>query len=569
MYLNCLVKLPDASGKLIREKRNNSTYIKYEYDRIYDSQKQYTYPKRVTIGKLSCDDPTMMQPTPAFLQYFPDAELPESESRTDRSCALKIGTYAVISKIIDECGLRKTLSLFLNEKDLGLFLDLASYSIISENNAAQYYPNYAFCHPLFTPNMKIYSDSKVTDFLQSLTEEQSVGFLNEWNAARSHREKIYISYDSTNKNCQAGDIEMVEFGHAKDEKGLPVFNYSLAYDTDNREPLFYEKYPGSIVDVSQLRIMLEKAKGYGYKHIGFILDRGYFIRQNLNYMDECGYSFVIMAKGMSNLVNAIIEENLGSFEKKRACDMEKYGVYGKTVKRKIRESDSHERYFHIYHSVTKEAEERTKLESDLKDMKKYLMKHVNEDIDFGSAYEKYFYIHRDSESGVFIYPEEKTSVTEKELNLCGYFCIITSEKMTAKEALYMYKSRDVNEKLFRGDKTYLGNRSLRVHSSESAAAKIFIEFAALIIRNRIYTCLSEEMSRIGKKENYMTVPAAIEQLEMIEMSRQSDNIYRLDHAVTATQKKILHAFGMDENTIKHTANEISTLLRNNQNLRKD
>jgi hypothetical protein len=90
--------------------------------------------------------------------------------------------------------------------------------------------------------------------------------------------KFYISYDSTNKNCQAGDIEIVEYGHPGAAAGLPIFNYAIAYDTDNKEPLFYEKYPGSINDVSQLQIMLDKAAGYGYKKIGFILDRGYFSR---------------------------------------------------------------------------------------------------------------------------------------------------------------------------------------------------------------------------------------------------------------------------------------------------
>ncbi len=35
-------------------------------------------------------------------------------------------------------------------------------------------------------------------------------------------------------------------------------------------------YPGSIVDVSQLQYMLEKSAGYGYKRVGFILDRDIF-----------------------------------------------------------------------------------------------------------------------------------------------------------------------------------------------------------------------------------------------------------------------------------------------------
>ena len=90
-----------------------------------------------------------------------------------------------------------------------------------------------------------------------------------------------------------------------------------------------------------------------------------------------------------------------------------------------------------------------------------------------------------------MYAKEKTDVIDEEISLCGYFVIITSEKMTAAEAIDLYKSRDASEKLFRGDKSYLGNRSLRVHSTESAEAKIFIEFVALIIRNRIYTLLKD------------------------------------------------------------------------------
>lgn len=80
-------------------------------------------------------------------------------------------------------------------------------------------------------------------------------------------------------------------------------------DTHNQEPLFYEKYPGSLNDISQLQFMLDKAFGYGYKKIGFILDRGYFSSENIQYMDKCGYSFVIMVKGMASLVNELVLEH--------------------------------------------------------------------------------------------------------------------------------------------------------------------------------------------------------------------------------------------------------------------
>ena len=561
MYLDFLVKVPDAPGKLVRVRKGDTVYLDYEYDRTYDPVKKYTRPRRSTIGKISKADPDLMQPNQNFLKYFPDAELPEKKSRTDRSSCLRIGSYLLIRKIARDYKLPEILGEYFDEKETGLILDLAAYSIITENNAAQYYPDYSYNHPLFTPGMSQYSDSTISTFLNSITDDQTIGFLNEWNENRDHREKIYISYDSTNKNCQAGDIEMVEFGHPKVDVGLPVFNYSVAYDMHNREPLFYEQYPGSINDVSQIQFMLDKAHGYGYRRIGFILDRGYFSRENIQYMDRCGYSFVIMVKGLAGLVNSLVMEHKGSFENKRIHNIDEYGVYGFTVRKQLYVTDKKDRYFHIYHSITKESAERTAIEARIRRMKEFLNRHKGEVREFGPAYEKYFYLHYDRETKKFVYAEERTSAIERELDLAGYFCIITSEKMKAKDAINLYKSRDASEKLFRSDKSFLGNGSLRVYSDESVSAKIFVEFIAIIIRSRIYTGLKEAMKEMAKKPNYMTVPAALKELDKIEMIRQLDNVYRLDHAVTAHQKTILKAFDMDAGYIKYMASEISNWLK--------
>ena len=129
--------------------------------------------------------------------------------------------------------------------------------------------------------------------------------------------------------------------------------------------------------------------------------------------------------------------------------------------------------------------------------------------------------------------------------------------MTANEALNLYKSRDASEKLFRGDKSYLGDKNLRIYGDSAADSKIFI---ALIIWNRIYSYLKDEMRKLDKRTNFMTVQAALKELEKIEMVRLTDNKYRLDYAVTATQKTILKAFGMDASIIKHCAEEISIKL---------
>ena len=215
--------------------------------------------------KKCADDDTMMIPNEVFLKYFPDAVLSGMEDRTERSSCLRVGTYAVMHKIVSDYLLDKLLGQFFSEWDMALLLDLVSYFIVEESNVAQHYLDYAYNHPLYSLGMKIYSDASVSDFFKSITKDKSTGFLNEWNVKRNRRERIYISYDSTNKNCQTGEIELAEFGHAKTDIGSAIINYSVGYDLKNKELLFYEAYPGSINDVSQFRAMLGEITGYGYK----------------------------------------------------------------------------------------------------------------------------------------------------------------------------------------------------------------------------------------------------------------------------------------------------------------
>ena len=564
MYYDFKVKIPDIKGKIYEKTIKDVTYINYEYDRVYKPDKKYNIPKRTTIGKKCTDDPNMMYPNPNFLKYFPDAELPKDQSRSGRSSCLRIGAFLVIEKLMMESMVDKIIGgIYNDDRGAGLFLDLASYYLITENNAGQYYPDYAYNHPLFTPGYKTYSDSTISTFTKQISVDDSVEFQNEWNAIKKKKDKIYISYDSTNKNCQAGDIDIVEFGHAKEEKGLPVFNYSIAYDCNNREPLFYESYPGSIVDVSQLQLMLNKAVAYGYKNAGFILDRGYFSRENIRYMDKCGYDFVIMVKGMKSFVNEAILQVKDTFEKKRQYTIRRFKVNGTTLKTPVFSSDEKDRYLHIYYSYERASAERAALEAKIDRIAAYLKKYEGQQVVIDKSYEKYFsleYYHEGKEDQCFVCGIEKSSVINAELELCGYFCIITSAEMSAKEALELYKSRDASEKLFKSDKSFLGNRSMRVYTEESLEGKILIAFVALIIRNRMYTKLKDAEEEMPEQPNYMNVPAAIRELEKIEMIRQADGIYRLDHAVTKTQKTILKAFGIDANYVKRKAQEISDQL---------
>ena len=545
MYLKTAVKIPQLETGISEKTIKGKTYIYYEHGRKYYPDKQYTVPQCTSIGKKAEDDPSMMFPNDNYLRFFPDAELPEELPASSRSGCIKIGAWLAIRKVIQYYKLDEKITDLIGE-DSGLFLDLASYAIVTENNAAQYYPDYAYNHPLFTKGMRVYSDSKISSFLRAVSRDDSINFQNEWNAGRDHREKIYISYDSTNKHCEAGDVEIAEYGHEKDKQNKPIFNYSIGYDRTNRLPLFYEAYSGSINDVSQLQFMLAKAKAYGYKNAGFILDRGYFSEANIKFMDHNGFDYIIMVKGCKDIVSKVVMENRGTFEDEWSNTIPYYDVSGTTAKDYLFKSDEEKRCFHLYYSDSRKAKERSKFQQKIREEKEILegMKGTEAKID--KDYSPYFDLiyHKEKGKSILQFVREKDKEISDAIKLCGYFCIITSREMTAAEALELYKSRDCSEKLFRGDKSYLGEKTLRVYQDEPTHSKIFIEFVALIIRNKIYTLLKDRMKEIKKKKNYMTVPMALKELDKIELVRQADRVYRMDHAITATQKDILHAFNL-------------------------
>ena len=199
------------------------------------------------------------------------------------------------------------------------------------------------------------------------------------------------------------------------------------------------------------------------------------------------------------------------------------------------------------------------LEQRIEKLRLFLDKHLDTDTRFGKTYEQYFTLHYNSK-GQLVHVEEKADIIQRELELCGYFCIVTSEKMTASQALIHYKGRDMSEKLFQADKSFIGSKSMRVHSAEALSSKIFLEFVALIVRNRIYNLLKETVLRLDIRPNYMTVPAALRELEKIELVRRTGGRYQLDHAVSKRQKTILSAFGLNDEDVRSTAAEISKLL---------
>ena len=609
-YVNTLVPIPSEPFKITFKPLPSGVYVYVETGRTYNSETRHTVPSRKTIGKLEdsykgktaaeLQNATHMYPNSNYYSEIQEKQVSEDETTDQdeeenqeeenciRSSCLCLGPYVVIKHLYKSTGIDKILVDILKD-DAGFFMDLAAYSIICESNVAQHYPDYCYKHPLFTRGMRIYSDATISRFLRRITSDHIIKFQDKWNELRDKKQRILISYDSTNKNTKAGQIEKAEFSKAaKEHSDIPIVNYAVAYDVTNYDPLFYENYPGSNPDVGQLEYTIIRAKDYGYQNISFILDRGYFSEDNIHSIDEAGYGFIIMAKGKSMFLRNAISSVKGRFERDRSHYNDRFGVYGETYKGKLYESDEVERYFHVFYHDIDGAVEREKINKRIQKCRQALEKLLNKPFKVKPSfkdYENFFEVDfdkipvKETKQGrkkgqrriqkeannppsqyILKAFREKAEEINKEYDNYGYFVVVTSDEMSAEEAITHYKGRDKSEKLFLSDKSFLGNSAYRVYTDEAEESKSFIEFVASIIRNRMFHRLDNAARENDSRQNCMTVPAAIGELEKIEIVRYNGQPYRLDHAVTATQKIILKSFGLTEDDVKKELNHVNNVL---------
>ena len=93
-------------------------------------------------------------------------------------------------------------------------------------------------------------------------------------------------------------------------------------------------------------------------------------------------------------------------------------------------------------------------------------------------YDKYFSITRTPVRGISIEPKEE-AIALAEQNY-GFFGLISNDIKDPREALDVYRSKDVIEKAFGNLKERLNMRRTSVSSEQNLEGKLFVQFVALM-----------------------------------------------------------------------------------------
>lgn len=534
------VNLPERTVII---KGRSGSYVYLTQGVKYSPELKQSRPVRVAIGKLN--EEGKLIPNRNYFEIFPY----EQNEPGDKADFVIAGPHFVADRISTENGLKELLETIFKD-DSDRILDIATYMMMSENNVMQYFEDYGYNHTLFSAEN--FDDNAIGRLFKKIKVKDIDLFIRSW--VHMHVEKqIYVAYDSTNMNSAAGNLELAEYGHAKDRDELPQVNLSIGYNQTDQVPLFYELFPGSIIDNTECEKMVERARQYGCREIGFILDRGYFSLRNIRCFEKHNYDYILMTKGNAKFIQEVAEEAGAILKNGYSNYMQGYELYGVTVEKDLFNTGKKE-YVHVYYNGIEAEKEKitinnrfNKMDEELEKKKEKKIKKA-EDV---KSYEKYYRLGFD-ENGYFMNYQRKDNEIMKLINKAGYFAIVTSKKMSAEEALETYRDRDAVEKIFRMEKTYLGNDVFRVHSEEKLESKVFVSFIALIIRNEIYKSL-KELYKTNRKE--YTVPKVLKDYERLGVTKLADEKYHIRYRLTNKQKKILKALGATEEEYRKFVNE--------------
>lgn len=537
------VDLPDRT---VTVRTKSGTYVYLTQSVEYSSKLKCSRPKRIAIGKLN--EEGMLIPNQNYFDlYGKPVELDVPGGRAD---SISCGPFVVVDSIARKTQLMDVLESVFPEQ-WEKILDLATYMMMTENNVMQYFEDYGYCHALF--NESNFTDCTIGRLFDNMSIKDMDLFIRAW--VKMHADKdIYISYDSTNMNCVAGNLELAEYGHAKDNPDLPQVNMSLGYNQTGNKPLFYSLYPGSIIDNTECEKMVERAKYYECENMGFILDRGYFSIKNIRYFERNGYDYILMTKGNARFVQEAVEECQAILRNGYTNYIEEHELYGMTLEKDLFGTGKTE-YVHVYYDGIQAEKDKIIINGRYKKMDEIMEEKVQrktqrkEDV---KAYEGYYKVRFDDNGYLLAYQRKEKKIKEM-VNKVGYFVIVTSKKMDASEALSIYRDRDAVEKTFRMEKSYLGFDVFRVHDTEKLESKVFISFVALILRNEIYQAL-KPMYKKNRKDN--TVPKVIREYERLGITKLSDNKYHVRYSLTSRQKKTLGAVGVTEKDYMDKVNKI-------------
>lgn len=499
-----------------------TTYV-FEAIAQWDADKQQSRQKRIYIGK---KDPV----TGAFLPnkkyyelYGEDADISDFQTSSVMK-SVDFGNIYLMDQVSSACGLKQVLEETFPDcwEDI---LVCAMHSC-SENEALYLCEDWA----LNSQVPAAPSSQDISRLLKELDEDRRMQFYKKW--ARLRSEKEYLALDISSVSSWSELINYVEYGYNRDHEDLPQVNLAMLFGEESRLPVFSRIYPGSVKDVSTLTGMVTFLEQLQLRQMHFVMDKGFYSAKGVGVLLEKYIKFAIGVPFSTGMAKEAVRENAAAITSPaNAIEVDGH-IYYSTVKKQT--INGRRAYLHIYYDRERAAKEHDRLMHKIIKIENGL---IDGTVRMDSAEaEKYFSFQKNKEGTYNIHRKE--DIIREQLELTGYFVILTNDSKDSEYILNVYRTKDVVEKSFDNIKNELDLERLRIHSDKAMEGRIFIGFIALIITSYIRRIMEDK--NLYSSYSLSKLYSELKKLRLIEFKNGKQVLTEL----TSSHKAIFKAFNL-------------------------
>jgi transposase len=402
-------------------------------------------------------------------------------SITEKNISVKsIGPKYILEMIIGQTGLSEILQkVFPTYWDK--IVTLAFY-LVSDNAAIMYCQHWLENNESILQNNCNMSSQRISELLNEIKIEKILEFWEEWSILRE--EKEYLALDITSISSYANLINELEFGYNRDGEKLPQINLCMLFGEESGLPVLSSIYNGSLNDSKILRSFLEKLEFFGEKKYRLVMDKGFYSKYNIMYMLKKypKYEFMIAVPFTTAISKSIVTNSMVKLEEDLSFNHNNDTLMGYSFIESL--SNDHNVIYHVIYNEYKYLDAKKCIKERAIELRNEAIANP-EKFSHEKEHKKYLIFHKDKINNCY---DIKLNLDRIYFDIrnAGWFIIASSNlKSTYKEALTIYRNKDIVEKAFNNLKNSLSLKRLHVHKSQSLNGKMFIAMISLIISSYI------------------------------------------------------------------------------------
>ena len=516
-----LVDVPIGDGVHIKSAGAKGEKYVYKYVEYFRNENGKPRNKAKAIGKLDATS-GKMQPNSNYYELFRVVPM-----LTD----IEVWDYGYTYMVLYACremGLLDCLLSAFGARAMDIVV-MASY-IIREGGSMDGIDDWQQRN-YFPDNNRLLASQSTSRMFGDMTIAQRKKFFSEWVKLTLHA--CTVCYDVTSISSYAQNMASVERGYNRDGEKLAQFNLGLFCNENNKMPLYYNRYNGSLTDKTNLSYVLDNAKEVGIDRVKMVMDGGFWDENCLVglqglceaytvglpiHLKESQQILANFGDGIENYANKIGIPHTYCIPFETTV----WGVKGKAFL--YFDSLSHA------HLTNEMSELIDRLGAELSGLKRFSKNKLK-------RYSAYFSITK-KDAG-FEYSVDVGKV-EKIRRQKGFYLIFTTDMNAgAEETLQHYRAKDVTEKLFDQIKCGMDGNRIRTHNENTTDGKVFVTFIACIIRTFLLEKLRKYLT-----DNSTSLKKALNQMSNIRIvTTTAKGGLRLTKALSKKQKDILKPLG--------------------------